>query len=518
MRVLVMPGAVIFLLLSASPARASCAPTDPTGYFEGTAQSKEAGPLKVTLNLRCDAGAYAGELVTPVGTFAIDDGAYSAGRLMLRFGGGPIADQGTIDVEISGPYATGTFKFGDDSGTFAISRVGRAHPAVSDTPDMTISKPQWHADLTTLVKTLTTDHPEPYYTTPKATIEEQVASLDARLDQLDPDQIYMGLDHVANLIGDGHTYVEFPPDPALFGIVVERFGDDYRVVEAVKGSEAALGSRVLAIGSTPIRQAYEEVYDAITPVAETDTLRDARAQNFLDLGIVLHGVGIIPDRRAADYLLEDDTGRRWTFQANALNPDDDSRWTWAWKRRPLFHQRPADDFWFTYIAQARTVYCSFRAYENLKQNGRSLLAFIDARKPEKVVIDLRLNSGGDFKEGFADLISPLARLPSVNRKGHLFVLIGPDTFSAAMSNAAQFRRYTNATLVGGPIGERPNSFQEANEMRLPNSRLLVRYSTRYYSFAPGAAKDEIDPDVAMTTTWSDFKAGDDAALDWILGH
>jgi hypothetical protein len=53
-----------------------------------------------------------------------------------------------------------------------------------------------------------------------------------------------------------------------------------------------------------------------------------------------------------------------------------------------------------------------------------------------VAIDLRRNGGGDYNLGLQYLIRPLQQDKSINRKGHLFVLVGPNTFSAAMSNAA----------------------------------------------------------------------------------
>jgi hypothetical protein len=73
---------------------------------------------------------------------------------------------------------------------------------------------------------------------------------------------------------------------------------------------------------------------------------------------------------------------------------------------------------------------------------------IKREHPEKVMIDLPENEGGDFNVGMKYLIEPLAKDSDINQKGHLFVLIGPDTFSAAMSNAGQFRMKTQATLVG----------------------------------------------------------------------
>jgi hypothetical protein len=111
---------------------------------------------------------------------------------------------------------------------------------------------------------------------------------------------------------------------------------------------------------------------------------------------------------------------------------------------------------------------------------------------------------------------PLKRRPALNQKGRLFVVIGRQTFSAAMANAIDFRKQTNAILVGEPIGERPNSYSENDEMTLPNSRLVVSYSTKYYKFldedVPAVMPDQrIDPD------WPAWQAGRDPVMEWILG-
>jgi hypothetical protein len=97
------------------------------------------------------------------------------------------------------------------------------------------------------------------------------------------------------------------------------------------------------------------------------------------------------------------------------------------------------------------------------------------------------------------------------------VLIGPQTFSAAMSNSAHFRAQTAAILVGRPIGERPNSYQEVRYMRLPNSRLGVSYSVRFYKFV-SSGENLIRPDQEIIPTWADFQAGRDPVLDWVLKY
>jgi Peptidase family S41 len=98
-----------------------------------------------------------------------------------------------------------------------------------------------------------------------------------------------------------------------------------------------------------------------------------------------------------------------------------------------------------------------------------MLKLVEQSKPDKLVIDLRQNSGGDYNEGLKYLVHPIRDLAAIDKKGHLFVLVGANTFSAAMSNATQFRYQTEAILVGRAIGEKPNSYQEPrsfNNMRV----------------------------------------------------
>ncbi len=125
--------------------------------------------------------------------------------------------------------------------------------------------------------------------------------------------------------------------------------------------------------------------------------------------------------------------------------------------------------------------------------------------------------GGDYAEGHKFLIDPIRGIVGINKRGHLFVLIGPYTFFAGMSNAAQFRSETAAILVGEPIGEKPNSFQEAREMRLPNSHLIARYSAEKYTFVENG-ENVIRPDKEIDREWQSYWAGHDPVLEWALEY
>ena len=182
-----------------------------------------------------------------------------------------------------------------------------------------------------------------------------------------------------------------------------------------------------------------------------------------------------------------------------------------YRRDPL----PGEPFWCEPISGASAIYCAFRRYDGLAARSQRLFKLLDERKPDKLILDLRQNSGGDYTVGLARVVEPLARRVDVNRRGHLFVLVGPSTFSAGMANAVQLRAKTQAVLVGELVGEKPNSYQERGEFRLLRSGLLVYVSTRFYQFVE-SGPNEVRPDQEIIPTWADFVAGRDPVLAWAL--
>jgi hypothetical protein len=504
-----------FLILGASIAQADCTPASLTGHFEGTAASKEAGKLDVTLDLRCVNQHYEGELASPVGTFTVETGAYADGELQLQLSDGG-ATAVSLRGQLKGQVLRGYFTAGDDTGLVELLRTGEAHARGSADGSLHLNQQQWSEDIDFFARELPRRHANALHHLTQAQFDAAVADLKRRLPQMNSDEIYVALDRIANAIGDAHTYVEFPPDAANFPLGLAKFGADYRVVTVGPGYEKALGARVVKIGDTSFVKA-RELEALLTPAAETAALADARVAGFLTMGITLQGLGIISDRNVASYTLEDENGEKFTLSFQAAPPNVQVNWVNLVKSPPLYRQNSDQDFWYIYLPDAHTLYCNFSGYQKLEQNATALLREAKEKNPDKLVIDMRQNGGGDYNQGLKYLIDPVRGLSKINRNGHLFVLIGVDTFSAGMSNAAQFRQRTAAMLVGEPIGERPNSYQEAREMRLPNSQLLVRYSTHYYKFTDGK-ENIIRPDCEVFTNWKEYKAGRDPVLEWVLQY
>jgi hypothetical protein len=254
----------------------------------------------------------------------------------------------------------------------------------------------------------------------------------------------------------------------------------------------------------------------VTPIVETALLRESRANDMLTTGMALHGLGIIRDRNVAQYTLATDDGKQLVVNFDALPAGaPEPKWEHVAAQLPLSEQPVSGNAACAYIHDSQAVYCNVHVILDLSEPSKEMLEIIKREHPGKVVIDLRQNGGGDYNVGLKYLIESLEKDKDINSKGHLFVLIGTNTFSAAMSNAVQFRKMTNAILVGQAIGEKPNSYQEPREFTLPNSRLVVRYSTKYYKFVDGA-ENIVAPDKEITPTWEEYKGGRDPVLEWVL--
>ena len=382
----------------------------------------------------------------------------------------------------------------------------------------TLTKEQWRQDLQFFAKELPKRHKNAFHNVTREEFERMVAELDASIPSLQDDQIAVGMLKITAKVGDAHTYVHLPQPIKVYPLALYWFGNDLHVIAAAADSERALGARLVRIGDLSTDEVMTRMRSIICQ-AENEWLIMNSSATDITLAAMLHSLGIVPDTDRAKFTFEDDEGKQFTLDLQPVTTTGPIKLKGlpATKEPPLYRQKPAEKFWFTYLEDSQTVYVNFRGYAALGENVKKLFDFIDRHPVKKLVIDVRQNGGGDFFEGRKHLIQPLKQRSSVSQKGRLFVITGRGTASAALANAIDFRKELNAILVGEPIGERPNSYQERKDMKLPNSGIVVSYSTQYYKFldedVPAVMPDKrIDPD------WQNYKAGRDPVMEWILSY
>lgn len=398
---------------------------------------------------------------------------------------------------------------------FAVSQGSRPAPS--------LTKEQWREDLRYFARELAKRHKNLYHAVSREQFEQAVADLDAAIPSLADHAIIVRMKQISASVGDGHTGVHIPPYFKRYPLAVYWFGSELRVIAAAEEYKSALGARVVKIGALGINEVETRVRTCF-PSAENENewyvLSTSPA--FIVVPEFLHALGVVPSLGATTFTFEADAGKPFTLEISPVDVpivDGVPRLNLlpAASEPPLFRQRPGERFWFTYLRDSQTVYVSFRGYRGLGEPARKLFQFLRDNPAKRLVIDMRQNGGGDFFEGRKHLVRPVKELAALNQKGRLFVIVGRYTFSAAMANAIDFRKETNAILVGEPVGERPNSYSENDEMTLPHSRLVVSYSTRYYKFLDEDVP-AVMPDKRMDPNWADFRAGRDPVMEWILSQ
>lgn len=371
-----------------------------------------------------------------------------------------------------------------------------------------MSPEKWQADVDFFAREIVKRHANAFHHVSRADFDAAVARLRGRAATANDDEIIVGLMSLAASIGDAHTSLRVPGGSHRLPVAIGEFSGEYRITAAI--DPALVGAKLTAIDGTPIAAVMERLR-SVASQDETEELIRSSTQAFVHVTEVLHGLGVVRDPLRVK--LATDDGRAVDVQAIAAGTDP-SAWPSAAKAKTIAQQNPQEPLSWVWLEPQKTVYVNFRRYDDVAARARALSQFVDAHHAEKVIIDLRQNGGGDYKLGRTHLVNELKARPAVKP----YVLIGPRTFSAAMNNAIDFRNDAHAVLVGRTIGERPNSYQENDELVLPNSKLVVSYSTRFYKFVPDDAPNVVRPDREIVASWDDFVAGRDAAVEWVLSQ
>ena len=120
-----------------------------------------------------------------------------------------------------------------------------ASPKPVPTPQLT--PVQWHEDLRFLSSQLERHHANAFHFISREAFIREVQELDSRLDRLNPDQIFVGMDRIESSVGDGHTYIRLPSDSPVYPVKFGYFDGHYRLLTAAD----SLQSPEATSGPTP---------------------------------------------------------------------------------------------------------------------------------------------------------------------------------------------------------------------------------------------------------------------------
>jgi hypothetical protein len=361
---------------------------------------------------------------------------------------------------------------------------------------------------------------------PPEKFHQDIAELERDVPKLTDPEVALRLMKLVASARVSHTMVT-PQDELTFHPYPIRFvwfSDGPAVTEANQQYKAALGARIVRIGTmTP-----EQLESAIAPFLSYEN------------GVWLHEISrdFMLNREVADHfgLANRDGSIAMTFTRPGSEPFQlkvapaEDHMISAYEAYhlpvPLSRRHPDDWYWYEYLSNDHALYiqynrCRDKKKEPFKDFAAGLFRFVDgaqgANKVERVIVDLRFNGGGD--SGVIDpLINGLKSRPWLSTRGHLYVLTGSGTYSSGMMAAVEFRNSLHALLVGEPSGSPPNEYGEIKDFTLPNSKIDVQYTTRYFRLLTDSNPQTLEPDLTVHRSIADFLSGRDPALDVALKH
>jgi hypothetical protein len=390
---------------------------------------------------------------------------------------------------------------------------------------------RWREDLAFLRKEMPAHHANLFHDMSPPQFDSALNSIDARLPTLARHQVIVELQKLDAMVGDGHSNVGPWRDSVIafhtLPIALYWFEEGIIVRAADSAHANLLGARLLMINGRPI----DSVIARIRPLISHDNEMGIRAfvPFFIVMPEILQATGIVSNTSAIPFTFESGGKRRTGTLGPAglfpmLTGDADRSWMpragWIDARdrapTPLWLSDPTNIYWYKYLPDGRALYCQINTIQ--QKSTDSLSAFIaraiaaaDSAGADKFVLDLRLNGGGngDFNK---QIMLPLIK-SRYDTPGHLYVLTGRRTWSAAQMLVTELMKYTTAIFVGEPTASHGNHFGDSYRIVMPNSRVTVRVSTLWHQYLdPRDKRLMIDPEIQAPLTFADYLAGRDAAL------
>lgn len=315
------------------------------------------------------------------------------------------------------------------------------------------------------------------------------------------------LSRIVALADNGHT-AAFPwPRAARYNRIPLRlaaFGEDFYVVRAPAQNADLLGARLTTIDGHDIAELRTASRSLMGGV---NGWRDRFANYLFESPEQLHALDLARETTGATYTFQNANGQsiERRIEGGAIdaahgsaNPgrflypqtiEGEGEWRTLMPAAsaPWSMQDPTNRFRWRTAPEIDGIVIELRqnndaADETIAQALTRFDAAITNNHPRNLVLDMRMNSGGDLNTTRNFVRSLPDRIP-----GRIFVLTSPWTFSAAISTTAYLKQAApdRVTIVGEQVGDRLQFFAEGQPVSLPNSHLMVLAARERHDYVNG---------------------------------
>jgi hypothetical protein len=380
----------------------------------------------------------------------------------------------------------------------------------------------WREDLQAYHTGLLANHIDLYHRISESAFVAELETISSALDELTEDEVIVRLMALTRRIGDGHTSLPlWSPYPInRFPVEITLIDDTPFITGLDAGQARWLGAEVVSVDGT-VASDITQALGEIVPFVENEHSRARRTGDYFNAAQLLSGLGFLDDPDHVGFTLELD-GQQSVLELAALDRAAmaDTEFARIDIRDDHYLTSPmieAPGIYYSWLAEQNAGYIRFDTYPGeveMDAFAEAVTTHIGDQGVEALIVDFRGSYGGNFFVGL-QLSAWLIVEDGLDWESGFYVLTSNTTFSAAMSNSAQFSDILNARRIGQPTGANPCGYQDMASFTLPNSGLLITTSKRHYCFAR-VEGDTLPPDVLIPISIEDYRAGRDRVMEWVL--
>jgi len=390
---------------------------------------------------------------------------------------------------------------------------------------------KWQSDIEFLKTELPIKHKNLFFEKEKEYYENELDAIIQRLDQLADYQIALKIQQVIASMGDAHTSIQWKKYIEIEKKIPIRtiwFDGGLFIFQTNKENDKLLGKRIVKINDYPIAKIIDSLSTLIS--VDNQAVLKTKIPKLLAYSDLYKFFGFAnSDVFKID--VESVEGRKYSYKVAIEKYSKEKRAMLMIKKVPYYLKNTRAYLRYNYFINDKIYYIQYNKCltkrlalsQGNKKLAKKLVPFatyqkkifaeIESNDVDKVIFDMRMNSGGDSKQGRL-FIEEIAKNDKLNKKDKLFVVVGRETYSSAVINTLSFKELTNATIIGEETSGMPNHYGEIKHFILPKNSIRVTYSSRYFHYTDEEMKT-IVPDVIIESSFTDFNKGVDPIYEWV---
>jgi tetratricopeptide (TPR) repeat protein len=399
---------------------------------------------------------------------------------------------------------------------------------------------EWQSDLRHLQKVVHHKYNNLFHTITTAEWDKAVDKFYHEIPTLDKMSTLAGFMKLVALFNVGHTQVSTWSfhAPSQNNITLNRypyrlywFSDGLYIQAADKNYAKSVGGKIVKIG----KMKTDDALEAIRPLVSYENEQGFKSNVvfFLASAEFLKVQGIAESSLEIPMVISKD-GKEETilFKAgnygnfpSATGIETPEGWPVAKKAgdTPLWQKEPKAYRYFEFLPASKTLYVRHSVTLNdgektIADYFKKVVDYIDQNDVQRLVLDIRTNSGGNNYLN-KNIITSIIASRKINHKGKFFCIIGRRTFSAAQNLVNELEKYTEVTFVGEPTSENVNFYGDTRTETLPNSQLPVNLSWMWWQNQdPRDKRKATYPQLAADMSFGDYYNNNDPALQVVMNY